>query len=151
MSDYLGPSDPHSPSDVAKHLPPESAPKTSSWALRGLFFLALLAALHLARDVALPILLALLLPCLFAPVVRGVQRINIAAPLSAAIIVLGLLSILVAGIYNLAGPARDWIGRSPRVLRQIGAELNLIAAPVKEVTSATEKVQEIAEKITGNE
>jgi predicted PurR-regulated permease PerM len=117
--------------------------------LKGLFILALLAALHLARDFVLPILVALFLQWMFAPVVRALQKFRIPAPLGAAIIVLGLLSGFIGGIYNLAEPAREWIERAPRVLREVGAELKLITEPVKEVTSATEQVQILAERIAG--
>lgn len=120
-----------------------------SWALIGLFILALLAALHLARDLVLPIVVALLLNWMFMPAIRALQKLRIPAPLGAGIIVFGLLAAFVGGIYNLAEPAGNWTERAPQVLRQIGAKLNLITAPVKEVTSATDKVQDLAESMAG--
>ncbi len=149
MSQHTGSSDSNSQFAANEHPPLPSPPSNRSWALKGLFILALLAALHLARDFVLPILVALFLQWMFAPVVRALQKFRIPAPLGAAIIVLGLLSGFIGGIYNLAEPAREWIERAPRVLREVGAELKLITEPVKEVTSATEQVQILAERIAG--
>jgi predicted PurR-regulated permease PerM len=149
MSDQSGSSDPNSSHDLSERATFNHAQSTRSWALTGLFILALLAALHVARDVVLPIFVALLLYWMFAPVIRGMKKLRISAPLGAAIIVLGLLSVFVVGIYNLAEPARAWFERAPKVLREIGAEVKVITAPVKEVTSATEQVQQFAESIAG--
>jgi predicted PurR-regulated permease PerM len=151
MSDHPESSGPNSPHALSERTTFSQAQSTHTWASTGLFILALLAALHVARDVVLPIFVALLLYWMFAPVMRGMKKLRIGPPLGAAIIVLGLLSIFVGGIYGLAEPARTWLERAPKVLRQIGAELNLITAPVKEVTSATEKVQELAERIAGSD
>ncbi|MBC7983281.1 MAG: AI-2E family transporter [Candidatus Obscuribacterales bacterium] len=151
MSDQPGSSDPNSPRDLSESAKFNQAPSNRSWALVGLFILALLAALHFARDVVLPIFVALLLHWMFAPVVRAMNKLRIPTPLGATIIVLGLLSVFVGGIYNLAEPARDWIEKTPRVLREIGTDLKIIAAPVKEVTAATDKVQALAESIAGGD
>ena len=148
MSGPAGSSDPNSLLNRSAGTTSEPT-SVKSWALIGLFVLALLAALHLARDVVLPIFAALLLQWMFAPLIRAMKKWRIPAPLGAALVVLSLLSIFVVGIYNLAEPARSWIERAPRVLRDIGADLKLITAPVKEVTSATEKVQDLAESIAG--
>jgi predicted PurR-regulated permease PerM len=149
MSDHPGPTGPSSPYDLSGSASSNQTHATRSWPVIGLFILALLAALHVARDFVLPIFVALLLNWMFAPVMRGMKKLRIPAALGAAIIVLGLLSVFIGGIYSLAEPARTWLGRAPQVLREIGGELNLITAPVKEVTSATEKVQELAESIAG--
>jgi len=155
MTDHRGSAGSSSPHDVSECAPGTSgratihATPSIRWAVIGLFVIALLAALNFARDVVLPILVALLLNWMFAPVIRGMQKLRISAPLGAAIIVLTLLSLFVGGIYNLAEPARAWLDRAPQVLRELGTELKIIAAPVKEVTSATDKVQELAQSIAG--
>jgi len=151
MSDHPGSSDPNSPHDFSERQKIIQAQSTQSWALIGLFVLALLAALHIARDVVLPVFVALILNWMFAPVIRAMNKWRIPAPLGAMIVVLGLISAFVGGVYNLAEPARSWVERAPRVLRQVGTELKLIAAPVKEVTSATDKVQALAESIAGGD
>jgi predicted PurR-regulated permease PerM len=143
--------DPDPPQNASERTKANQAPSAHSWAVVGLFILALFAALHVARDAVLPIIVALILNWMFAPVIRAMAKWRIPAPLGAAVVVLALLAVFVGGIYNFAGPARAWIERAPQVLREIGSELKLIAGPVKEVTSATNRVEEFAESIAGSD
>jgi predicted PurR-regulated permease PerM len=113
--------------------------------MAGLLLLALLAALYFARELVLPIVVALLFYLVFVPTVRGMKKLRIPAPLSAAIIVFGLLAAFVSGVYYLAEPAGNWLEKAPQGLREIGAKLRLVTGSVKDVTTATEQVQSMTE------
>lgn len=118
-------------------------PLPQSWALSGLLLLAILAVLHLAREVVLPVTVALILSLVFLPVVRGMKRIHIPAPLGAGLIVLGLLAGFGAGAYNLAEPAGVWLDKAPQSLREINAKLRRISGPVQDVATATAQVRDM--------
>ncbi len=121
--------------------------RTATWALIGLFLLAVLAVLHFAQALILPIVVALILSLVFSPVVRGLKRLHIPASLSAGMIVLGLLGAIGGGVYNLADPAGKWLDKTPQALREISAKLRRITGSVKEVTTATEQVKVMTEDI----
>ena len=71
----------------------------------GIFELLLLFAIYIAAPVLVPIATALLLSLLLSPAVGLFERLRVPRPLSAAIVVLGLLAGFTASVYALAGPA----------------------------------------------
>ena len=114
-------------------------------ALSGLFVLAAFYTLYLARAFLLPIILALLLTFLLSPLVRGLKRLRIPEALGAGIVVLGLLGTLGWGIYELAGPAYDWMQQAPSSLRKLERRVRDLKKPVQTVSKATEQVAKIAQ------
>ncbi len=114
-------------------------------ALWGLFTLALLGALYVARTVVLPIVLAVLVSLLLAPVVRFLERLKIPRWLGAALLVAGLVAAVGGGVYSLAGPASDWLSRAPTTLRRAEAKLKRIKEPVEKVSRATEQMERMAD------
>src|SRR5437763_9146294 len=79
-------------------------------ALTGLFILAAFYTLYFARSFLLPIVLALLFSLLLAPFVRGLKKLlRIPEPLGAGIVLLALLGLVVGGLYQLSGPAYEWM------------------------------------------
>jgi predicted PurR-regulated permease PerM len=121
---------------------------SGTWALPSLLLLAVLTVLYLARDLILPIVAALILSLVFLPLVRGLKKIFIPAPLGAGLVVLALLTGFVAGVYNLAEPASAWLEKAPKSLREIDSKLRSITGSVHSVANATEQVQNITEKLT---
>ena len=73
-----------------------------SFSLTGLFILAIFYTMYFIRGVLLPVVLAMLLSYLFRPVVRVLTRIRIPPPLSAAMILLGVIALISYGISALA-------------------------------------------------
>ena len=70
----------------------------------------------LAEAVIVPILIAILLGLIFAPMVRGLERWRIPRPLGALAAVTVAMAILAGAFLALAAPARAWIARMPRAL-----------------------------------
>jgi predicted PurR-regulated permease PerM len=123
--------------------------RSGSWALNGLLLLAVLTVLHLARELVLPIAIALILSLVFLPAVRAMKRIKIPAPIGAGVIVLGLVTAFIGGVYNLTEPAGEWLERAPQSLRLIDNKLRAITGSVHDVATTTAQVQDITEKIAG--
>jgi predicted PurR-regulated permease PerM len=122
-------------------------PQTSSWAASGLLLLAVLTLLYLARELVLPIVMALILNLVFLPVVRRMKKLWIPAPLGAALVVLGLLATFVGGIYNLAEPAGSWLDRAPQSLRVIDTKIRRLTGSVQNVATVTARVEDITERL----
>src|SRR3954463_5466482 len=75
-----------------------------SFALTGLFILALFYTIYFSRAVLLPVVLAVLLSFLFAPVVRAFAKVRIPPPVSAAFLILAVVGTLIYGVTRLATP-----------------------------------------------
>lgn len=119
-------------------------PLSHSTALTGLFILAVFYTLYFARDLIMPIVLAMLLNLLLSPVVRAMERVHIPEALSAALVILTLVGGAGFGIYELAGPAADWLHKAPESLVQIQTKLRTLKKPMEQVQRAAEQVQNIA-------
>jgi predicted PurR-regulated permease PerM len=130
---------------------PLVAARPSSTATTGLLMLATLITIHFARDVVMPIVVAIILTFVFSPVVRALKRYFIPAPLTAGIIVIGLLVGFLACVYNLAEPAGAWLAKAPQSLREIETKLHHIAGGVHDVAAATAKVQTMTEQMAGGD
>jgi predicted PurR-regulated permease PerM len=111
-------------------------------ALVGLFILALLYTLHLAKSFILPIVLAILFDFLLSPVVRALRKIGVPEPLGAGLVVLGLLGVLVIGTYRLSGPASEWLGRAPESMVTVQRRLETLRRPVEQVSKAAAQVEQ---------
>jgi len=135
------------PSSVTQSDNAIKSPTPGTWALPPLLLLAVLTVLFLARELILPVVAALILSLVFLPLVRGLKKIFIPAPLGAALVVLSLLAALVAGVYNLAEPASEWLNKTPQSLREIDSKLRSITGSVHTVATATAQVQDITEKL----
>lgn len=118
-------------------------------ALTALLILGLLFSLKAAASFFLPVVLAFLLSFVLAPVVRGMARLRLPLGLGAALVVLGLLGTLGAGLYWLSNPAADWIENAPRNLRRVERKLGLIKKQVETVSRATQEVEKITQMDDG--
>lgn len=120
-----------------------------SIALSGIFVLLVFYTLYFARDFFLPVVLALLLTFLLAPVVRGLRRLRVPESIAAGLVILALLGGTVYGIYSLSGPAADWVERAPQGMRRVERRIRDLQRPVEEVRQAAEQVEERVEQIAG--
>lgn len=114
-----------------------------SFALTGLFVLAAFYTLYFTRAFFVPVVLALLLSFLFAPVVRGLKRLRLPVPLGAALVLFVVTGAITLGIYFLWEPALDWTSRAPAAISQLERRLQQFKRPVQQVTSATERVEQL--------
>jgi predicted PurR-regulated permease PerM len=109
-------------------MPIPSDPRTIF--LGGLFFLAVLAALYAARQIALPIALAFTLKLLLQPGVRALERFWVPRPvgaLCAIVLVFGLIFGLGAAI---SGPASAWATRLPEGWPRVEERLTVLKRPL---------------------
>ena len=136
------PAEPGAPApSIAKTASALATVRARSMGLTILAILALLYTLYFARDFLLPIVIALLLDLLFSPVVRALTRIGIGAPLGAAIVVLGLLSVLSFGAYELSTPMERWVAEAPATLAKAEARMKKLTKPLERVRRTAEQVE----------
>ncbi len=114
-----------------------------SFALTGLFILAILYTMYFIRAVMLPVVLAMLLSYLFRPVVRALARIKIPPALSAAIILLGVIALIGYGVTALAGPAAGWIEKAPSGFQQLQHKLLPVKKSMAQVAQASGEIEKL--------
>ena len=115
-----------------------------SFALTGLFILALFYTMYFMRSVLLPIVLALLLSYLFRPALRALGRIGIRPAIGSAIIVVGLVAVIAYGISFLATPAAGWLEKAPYGLQQLQQKLLPLKKPMEQVAKASGEIEKLA-------
>jgi predicted PurR-regulated permease PerM len=111
--------------------------------------LAVLYTLYFAREFLLPIVFAVLLNFLFSPVVRWLARFRVPAPLSAAVIVLGIVAVLGSGMFGLSGSIRDWAATAPATLKTASTKLEKIVKPFQRAQKTAEQMAAAAAAATG--
>lgn len=125
--------------------PPSQArptwPKASRASLTILAAFAIIAALHVAADILIPVAAAIVLQFMVAPAMRQLCRWHIPAPLSAAIIIVGIACMLIVGVYHLTSPAAQWLDRLPEVSARVQEKLRVVRDPVQQVAKASEQVE----------
>lgn len=104
--------------------------KTSSRALSIVATLACFYTLYFARDVVLPVVMAVLLSFLLRSTVRWLKRRGIGEPIGAALVILGLVFAMTATVVLLAGPAQAWLTRAPDALAKVDAKARALVAPI---------------------
>jgi predicted PurR-regulated permease PerM len=131
-----------------KPIPPQAGQSSLTLAgasITGLFLLALLHTLHVARALFLPITLALLLYLLLIPVVRSLTRLRLPEPAGAGLVLLLFSVAVAAGLYSLADPAREWMDKIPSALETLDAKLRPVKQSVKQMTEAKTAVEQMAQ------
>ena len=113
----------------------------ASFALMGLFILALFYTIHAGRVFFLPIALAILLDFLLGPAVRQMKRVGIPEAIGAALILLALLLSLATSVYYLAEPAREWLATVPSSVRQAESKIRIFRRPMQQVSQTAEQVE----------
>ncbi|EWY39947.1 membrane protein [Skermanella stibiiresistens SB22] len=110
----------------------------------GLFSLAVLYTLYLARDLLLPIFLALLLSLLLRPLVKGLRRLRVPEAVSAILLVTLLFAGLAGAAFSLTDPATHWIKRAPVVMHEMELKLGDLRQSVETARSASRQIEEMA-------
>lgn len=112
-------------------------------ALLVLATIALVAALHVASPILIPITMAWLLSALLAPVIRYGQRYAIPPTLS-ALVLMGLLVYGVVLIFLLLiEPAEQWLQDIPEVVRGFREKMSEFSGPLSNLQAVTEEVRQL--------
>jgi predicted PurR-regulated permease PerM len=114
-----------------------------SVALTGLFVLAVFYTMYFMRAILLPLVLALLLSYLLAPLVRLFGRIRIRPAFAAAIVLLSLVGLIIYGVSRLAEPAAGWLEKAPYSLQQLKQKLLPLKKPMEKVAQASGEIDKL--------
>ncbi len=115
-----------------------------SLALTGIFLLACFYTLYFARDFFLPVVLALVLNFLLAPLVRLGKRFRIPEALSAALVMASLILGLLGLAYQLSSPLAEWLERAPEIGSKIQSKMQPLRERLQKITKASDQVEGLA-------
>ena len=106
--------------------------------------LAVVYTLYFGRAFFIPIFFAVELHFLLGPAIRwSRRRLHLPAPLTAAIVILGVAGGLGYGTYSLASPAQEWLLSAPETLSHAGEKLHKIMKPMEQVTRTADQMDRV--------
>ncbi len=110
-------------------------------ALRGLLFIALIAAMYFARDFLLPVVLALFIALTLRPAIRYLAKHGIPAWLAASTFVVLLVFCGLSAFYLLSGPVASWIDQAPQLSQTFAEKFSGLRSSLDTLTNLSEKLQ----------
>lgn len=122
---------------------PSAVQPIRSWAINTLALLGIFYSLYLARELLLPIVLAVMLALLLAPVVLWLSRYRLPRALSAALVAFGLAGVLLSVTGLLAQPAAQWAQKAPQLVSQLQVKLYPLTHKVEKVTKAAHRMEQM--------
>lgn len=125
--------------------------RTQTFLLLGIYLLVACFAMYFAGELILPILVAILLKLVLAPLVRQLTRLRVPEPVGAGIVLAVLTCGIAYGAYALSTPAAEWITRIPERLSILRNHLRQIEQPMeflREAGRSIAKLSEVADPAT---
>ena len=113
-----------------------------SLALNVIAVLLVFCVFYLAASLLVPIAAAVLLSMMLSPPVQFLEKLRVPRSLASALVVLCVMALLAAGLFALAGPAKDWIEKAPQSIHRIQQKLQGFSKPFEDIKKATDQLQE---------
>ncbi len=108
----------------------------------GLFALALLYTIHIAKPILLPVVLAVLFSFLLAPAVTTVRGYGLPRGLASVIVLVSVTLSAGFALASLFGPAAEWIAEAPTHVERVEDRIRVILEPVEQMSQAADEVEE---------
>jgi predicted PurR-regulated permease PerM len=112
------------------------------WAVKGLFWIALVFFVKAAQPLLLPIVIAVVLTFVLATPVRLLRRHGIPEVAGAALLVLALLGAATLLGSMLVNPAAQWLERAPTTLEQVLEQVDRLRATIPLIAPPPKRVPE---------
>ena len=112
--------------------------------LAGIFGLLLIYSLYFARDMAIPVVFAVILHFALEPVMRSLVRLHIPRVLAGLLVILAFLACVAGFAMTLSAPAADWIAKAPQSLSRIEDRLYFLKEQIARVQDTLHQVEKIA-------
>jgi len=134
------------PADVAASRGEIQLPQDyRSFMLTGIFVLLGFFALYFAREIMLPVSLALVLKLLLQPVMRGFKKLRVPNIIASLLVMLALVGGIAGLAVAVTPAAAGWLARAPDALPRLEERLTVVKQAFESVQSATEQVEKITE------
>ena len=127
------------PAKEPEEMPLPSDPKVIF--LGGLFALALLAALYVAAEIVLPLVLAVVISLLLQPAMRFLEQWHVPRMLAALLLILAVFGTIVGLGAAIAGPASTWAAKLPEGIPRLQERLSFLQAPINTLQRFLQQVE----------
>lgn len=114
----------------------------------GLLVLAVLAALYVARDIAMPIILAFVLKLLLQPVVRLLERAYLPRIVGVVMVICLLFGVFTGLAMALAGPGGTWAAKLPESLPRLQERVSFVAEPIGAIRHVLKRAEQSVQQKT---
>ncbi|MGE5146790.1 MAG: AI-2E family transporter [Candidatus Eiseniibacteriota bacterium] len=111
----------------------------------GLFVLAFFYTLYVARDLVMPVVLALMLALVLSPIIRTLGRVRVPKALAALMVVLLVCGSVGAIGYTIYTPVVGWFKGAPYNFYIIESKLGVLKKSVEDVKKATAEAERMAQ------
>jgi predicted PurR-regulated permease PerM len=118
-------------------------PKFVQASIVGIFLILAVGAMYYARSFFLPLVLALLVRLVFAPLVHTLAHRGIPAALSAVMLVVVLGSGMMAASAFLSKPVTEMVSGAPDAIKEVRARFAFLNEPFAKLSDAGQAVQAI--------
>lgn len=137
------------PAEAPKDNPDMPLPQDASAVfLGGLFILALLTCANLAKEVVLPVVLAIVLKLLLQPAMRFLERLRFPRVV-AALTIIALLFALIAGFGEfLREPATNWATRLEEGVPRLQERVRIVTVPLDSLKRFMTRAQAVVSAST---
>ena len=105
--------------------------------------LAVIGAVYFAKDLLIPLVLAVLLALLLRPLLRRMQRLHLPDFASAAILILAVTCVLLLGVYKLTGQAQEWLTHAPDTVGRVSKMLPSKSGPIGNIQKTSDAVKDL--------
>ncbi len=99
----------------------------------GIGFAVLLTVLQAGQVFLAPVTLAVVIGLMFGPVADRVESFGVPPALSAAVVVLLLLSVIASFITLFAVPLSEWVARAPLIWEKLQTQLASLKEPLQSI------------------
>jgi predicted PurR-regulated permease PerM len=112
-----------------------------------LTILAVFYTLSFAAAILLPLLFALVLNLLLAPLKRPLtERLHFPAPLAAAVLLLAVFAVIFGLATAISVPASNWLAKAPQGLPQLQERFHFLAEPIAFVQQGADKMAHLLQQ-----
>lgn len=138
------PAEGRDPTPLAQDLPDMPLPNDPRLVVQfGLFMLALFAAIYVASDIVLPVVIAFMLKLLLQPAMRVLEKLHLPRSIAAALLLIAFLGTVFGFFAIIYVPAGDWIGRMPQMIPELGERLKVLREPIEGIRNFLNFAEEI--------
>jgi predicted PurR-regulated permease PerM len=116
----------------------------STLVLLGIFVILLVHLLGFARDVLIPVVLALFSYIVLRPVTGWLERLHVPRMLGAALTLIVVIGVVGFASLQLVDPAREWISHAPERISTIERKAKELVRPFNQIRKAADEVGNIA-------
>lgn len=115
----------------------------AAWPLVVLGWLGVLGAMFVAREIIVPVVLALLLALLLRPIMRRMRGWYLPDVFSAFLLIAAVVAVFVFGVWRLAGQAQEWLAQAPATVQKVSRMLPANIGPMQDLEKTTDAVQDL--------